>query len=91
MSTSKVVVLDNGGATIKAGYATSGVPEYALLTGYTNPFTKDIKVSEIEVLACRIFPNATAKVKGEKTVATAEQVAVLEDISALQLRRPIDR
>lgn len=39
----------------------------------------------------RVFPNCTAKVKGEKRVLVGQDLSEARDVSSLAVRRPIDR
>lgn len=66
MAAAPVVVLDNGGGTIKAGFA-----------GQPSPV--------------RVFPNATAKAKGERQALVGDMLADTKEVSQLTLRRPFDR
>lgn len=38
-----------------------------------------------------MFPNATARVKGERTLLVGDAVLGAQDVSSLVLRRPVDR
>ena len=38
-----------------------------------------------------MFPNASAKLKGERQAHVGEAMLELRDVSALSLRRPVDR
>ena len=40
---------------------------------------------------CSVFPNCSAKAKGEKQTLIADQLAETNEISQLVLRRPMDR
>ncbi|GMH39782.1 hypothetical protein BSKO_07680 [Bryopsis sp. KO-2023] len=62
----RVVVLDNGGGTIKAGFA-----------GDPNPV--------------KVFPNCTAKIKGERHNLVGDMLLDTKEILSLVLRRPFDR
>ena len=42
-------------------------------------------------LSCSVFPNCSAKAKGEKQTLIADQLAETNEISQLVLRRPMDR
>lgn len=41
--------------------------------------------------ACSVFPNAVAKVKGERATLVGPEISDAVDMSALTLRRPVDR
>lgn len=47
--------------------------------------------SIIDHALCSIFPNCSAKAKGEKQTLIADQLAETNEISQLVLRRPMDR
>lgn len=40
---------------------------------------------------CRVFPNASAKQKGERGTFLGEAMLGMKDVGALALRRPVDR
>lgn len=40
---------------------------------------------------CSVAPNATAKLKGERNIAVADQILSYNDPSSVTLRRPIER
>lgn len=40
---------------------------------------------------CSVFPNATAKVKGERKVLVGHEILSAQDVSSLALKRPVDR
>lgn len=40
---------------------------------------------------CRVFPNASAKQKGERASFLGEAMLGMKDVGALALRRPVDR
>ena len=40
---------------------------------------------------CRVFPNCTARVKGERSLLVGDQVLGVKDVASLALRRPVDR
>lgn len=62
----RVVVLDNGGDTVKIGFAGDASP-------------------------ARVFPNCTARAKGERHTHVGDAILDLKDILGLTLRRPLDR
>lgn len=62
----QVVVLDNGGGTIKLGFE-----------GESNPRL--------------VFPNCTAKAKGERQVYVGQQLLEARELGSMVVRRPIDR
>jgi hypothetical protein len=88
-----VVVLDNGGCTIKAGLASaphavrcaSALPALAPAACLTRAPPDRTPPPR----SC--VPNCVAKPKGEKRLYVGDELDELRDLSALVLRRPVDR
>ena len=97
MHAATCIVLDNGGATCKIGLAGQEQPSLCVPASPTSRST----VCSGSGCACialpglgpsaRVFPNATGKAKGDRTVYVGDQLLEERDLSSLALRRPLDR
>jgi hypothetical protein len=88
-----VVVLDNGGSSIKAGLASAphGV-RCAAAAGLARSRTLRRRRSRARRPHARsCVPNCAAKPKGEKRLYVGEELEECRDISALALRRPVEK
>lgn len=95
-----VIVLDNGGSSCKIGLAGQSEPYR-----HENAARTCVKPSCISLscqqrsyrdtykhmLACRVFPNAIGRAKGERQSFVGDQLLSYRDASSLVLRRPFDR
>jgi len=45
----------------------------------------------LRVLLCSVFPNCTAKAKGERQVYVGQQLLEARELGGMVVRRPIDR
>ena len=98
MQAATCVVLDNGGATCKIGLAGQQQPSLcvpACVQTCTSVFwlSTCLPLSHLSPgrLCARVFPNATGKAKGDRTVYIGDQLLEDRDLSSLALRRPLDR
>lgn len=106
MALRDIVVLDLGGGTVKLGSARQPQdPKCAAPAGCRRRLPpvcrcRSLPTRSFAVLTLppsrphsrpRVFPNATAKLKGDKQAYVGEGMLGMRDVSALSLRRPVDR
>ena len=85
-----VVVLDNGGCTIKAGLASNPAGVRCAFAALACALPRNAD-APLPARRCSCVPNCTAKPKSEKRLYVGDEVDELRDISAVSIRRPVDR
>ena len=86
-----VVVLDNGGCTIKAGLASNPGGVRCAFAALVSALLARRADASLPARRCSCVPNCTAKPKSEKRLYVGDEVDELRDISAVSIRRPVDR
>ena len=84
------MVLDNGGCTIKAGLASNPAGVRCAFAALACALPRNAD-APLPARRCSCVPNCTAKPKSEKRLYVGDEVDELRDISAVSIRRPVDR
>lgn len=85
MTTTPVLILDNGAYNIKAGIAAVDGEPKCVLPDMANNLTL------VLMLISRVIPNSIARSRAEKKVYVADEVESCRDLSSLAYRRPFER
>lgn len=82
MTSTKVLILDNGAYTIKAGYSGDD---------WDNP--RYVRARHIipQRSCSRIFPNSIARSKVEKKIFVGDEIESCRDYSGVAYRRPFEK